>query len=334
MNKSMDLDQMYDIGKISLSSFIPDGELTVKLLEYLSFNEYLNLNRQCSHQDCNSDMKMYTSKKYKDGYELRCTKHQNKRESIRKGSFFEGMKLPITTIMYIINHLSAECTTTSIKRLIDKDKPIYRETITSILTRLQHLMKEYNDNNQPQWDESDVIEIDEMWVKWHDPGERVGTGNETDNKSPVKPDRGKWLLGLINRTRTKVQIVSLSDRKKTSIQEVLKDVLPSQNMTIMTDALASYNFFDDENAHFVINKRWGFARNSYRLCMDREPENILRIHVNTIENNWKQLRHTLVVRSAYTQPHMVMNHVHEYVYNFYHLNWFNLIKIKNLLKSC
>jgi hypothetical protein len=325
------INNLYDYSRITFNSFTPNSDLTTPQVHYLASKKLISLKRKCDKDNCALDCRLYKSRKYAtDKHELRCIKHKNNRYSIRKHSFFSNFKIPISTVIFIMNHLSLESKNTTIKRLIDLDKKINTDTITRILTRLQTLMSIHNHKNMPQFDVTDTIEIDEMYVDWEDPELRDGTGNENENKSPLKFEKGKWLIGLINRTRTKMWIAPLGNRKKITIQEILNKILPQNNATIMTDALASYMYLEDSHSHFVMNKKWGFARNSYRACAGKDPKdpNVIRVHVNTVENNWLLLRNLLRLRHAYCNPQMLMNHVHEYIYNFNRLDWFNLIKLE------
>ena len=137
-----------------------------------------------------------------------------------------------------------------------------------------------------------------MYIDYHNKQNRDGVKDENGKK-------GKWMIGLINRTRTKLWIQEIANRKKKTIQEALKPLFKKHtSYTIFTDALASYTHLKHEHDHFVMNKKWGFARNSYRWCLDDEKPSVLRVHVNTIENCWMLLRKVLSLRSAYTIVYM------------------------------
>jgi hypothetical protein len=122
-------------------------------------------------------------------------------------------------------------------------------------------------------------------------------------------------------------IQEIANRKKKTIQEALKPLFKKHtSYTIFTDALASYTHLKHKHDHFVMNKKWGFARNSYRWCLDNEKPSVIRVHVNTIENCWMLLRKILRLRSAYTNPDYIMYSVHEFIFYFNQNNWLDLLR--------
>jgi hypothetical protein len=273
-----------------------------------------------------------TSKRWKEDWEANCPKHTSYIESIREESFFSSFKMPINRVMYIIHHLASGCSTASIKKLIGN---IDRKSITGILTKLQELMIPIAENHKPKYDSGDLIEIDEIFVPWEIPG------YATDNTLAGK--KGTWLLGIINRSRTKLWIEPIKNRGKTEISRVLDSVLPEEFAWIFTDALATYSYLEADHIHFVINKsQEGYGRKSLRLITNgtyihskrrieqlkqKYPEWIVHVNVNMIENNWMLFRKLLVLTQGYRHPHMMIYYLAEYVYNFYKLDWFNLIRI-------
>jgi hypothetical protein len=232
--------------------------------------------------------------------------------------------MPMTTIIYVIHHLASGMKGSALRKIMDMG--IGRKTVTGILRELQLLMQHFNEAMRPVFTETDYVEIDEMYIDWKNPANHVGEKQESE---------GSWLIGLITRDGQKMWIEPLKDRKKETIKDALKGLFPDSGQCILfTDALASYNQLDKDHAHFQINKKWGFARNSYRCCNTKAPRtrqftsNIIRVHVNTIENNWMHLRRLLALRSAYSHPEYLMYTVHEFIFNWYGYNWFDLLQIR------
>lgn len=315
--------------RISYSSFTPHDIPSLDHLLFLDKNHLINvLSRKCKKRGCNHSHYFYKSKRFKDGYESRCPVHSSLAESIKTGSFFADGKLLINKTMYIIHHLANHCGTTSIKGLIGI---IDRKTITKVLTKLQILMKQFIFAKPPRFDETDWIEIDEMYIDWENPENKDET---------IKGKKGTWLLGIINRDRSKLWIEPISSRSIKEINRVLNKVLPADDCIIFTDALASYNSLDSKHCHFVINKKTtGFGRKSRRLIptntsrynlrlREKYKDWVINVNVNMIENNWMLLRKVLTTRQAYRHPQYIINHVAEYMYKFYKYNWFDLLRIK------
>lgn len=231
--------------KVHITSFTPhDNSLTHPQLLFLQQNNYINvLNRSCKRKNCTSTHGFVSSKRVKEGWETNCIKHTSYLESIRVGSFFSSFKLPISRIIYIIHHLASGCSTSSIKKLI---KTVDRESITGILTKLQKLMIPIVQQRKPKFDTGELVEIDEIFVPWSIPG--------TQTDSELAGKKGTWLLGIINRDRTKLWIEPIKNRGKQEIARVLDSVLPADSAYIFTDALSTYSYLEHDHIHFVINK--------------------------------------------------------------------------------
>jgi hypothetical protein len=240
--------------------------------------------------------------------------------SIRDGSFFAHKKLSITRVLYTVHHYAAACSTSTIVKL-SPEINIDNQTLTHILTELQKRMWEKLAKYKPVFDKSDEVEIDEMWANWEMYDEKRGPLIRKQNMRS-----GTWLLGIINRTRTKLWIEVMPKRKKPIIEKILTPMLKKVwfgRIQIFTDALTSYEYLKEKHRHHVINKvKEGFGR-----IVKLGEDNYLHVNVNTIENNWKLLRDQLKLRNAHTYPKHMQFHVAEYLYNFYKLDWFDLIRL-------
>jgi len=136
-----------------------------------------------------------------------------------------------------------------------------------------------------------------------------------------------WVIGIINRTRDKLWIEVMPNRRKKTIQRILNPLFKEgwiTRMKVFTDALTSYEYLKEKHHHHVINKAvQGFGRRKL-IGVDT----YLHINVNTIENNWMLLRKHLTLRNAYIHPTHMAFHIAEYMHNFYQLDWFDLIRIQ------
>jgi hypothetical protein len=301
--------------------------ITVSLLDYLHSERLLNVyGQKCKRKyrdghECSRSKILVESKRFKqDNYELKCPTH-GLPTSIRDGSFFAHKKLSISRVLYTVHHYAATCSTSAIKKLSPHIK-LDNQTLTGILTELQKRMMETLEKYRPLYDKSDEVEIDEMWADWEAYDEKVGP-----SKRKQKMRYGTWLLGIINRSRTKLWIEVMPNRKKKTIEKILTPMFKKVwfgRINVFTDALTSYEYLKEKNRHHVINKdRDGFGR-----IVKLGEDNYLHINVNTIENNWKLLRDHLKLRNAYTYPKHMQFHVAEYLYNFYKLDWFDLIRLE------
>jgi hypothetical protein len=324
---------------VHITSFTPYNTiLTWPQIYFLENNNFINVTgRKCLKRSCELPLQFVESKRFKsDGFGAQCKKHKRTDYSIREGSFFSKHKMAIAKQIYIIDHLAHKCNTASIRGLLREQ--IDRETITKVLSELQQLMLTVVYNNKPKFDITDHIEIDEMYIDWEIPDNQDGGVNEK-----LKGKGGTWLLGIINRERTKVWVEPIKNRGKKEIFRVLDTILPDSKATIFTDALTTYALLDSKHIHFVINKsKQGFGRKSYRLATKGKfikskrifeqikktrAEWIVHVNVNMIENNWMLLRKLLVLRQAYRHPHKIINHVAEYLFNFYKYSWLDLVKM-------
>ena len=91
---------------------------------------------------------------------------------------------------------------------------------------------------------------------------------------------------------------------------------------IYTDALKSYEYLKNENTHYVINKK----EDGFGIIKTTFWGSRINVNVNKIENFWMHLRKHLSMRYAYNSPQFAHLYIAEYVYNWYKLDWLDLIK--------
>lgn len=146
-------------------------------------------------------------------------------------------------------------------------------------------------------------------------------GSQTDQE---RWENGHWVIGMINRERTKLWIECIPNRKRETFAQVIDPLLKRwllRDPRIMTDKHGSYEYLSKQNTHYVINKAvdgFGIEKMSFW-------GNSVKVNVNKIENLWRHLRRFLRMRSAYRSPHLAHLHIAEFMYNWYELNWFDLI---------
>ena len=312
---------------VPLLHIAPLTTVTVPFLRELEQGGLLRLSDiPCTHQynsgrQCDKMLELQPSTKYKmDGHALVCPVH-GRHHSVRAGSWFAAHRLPLSELLYIFNMLRCHTACNSIERFFARAK-LYRETITKVLRDVQDRMwTSLQKNHLPTFDPSDELEIDEMWMDWK------RWENEVGPDARFKEwEGGQWVIGLVNRARTKLWIECIPNRKRVSIQAVVDPLLRSwllRKPRIHTDALKSYDYLAKENTHYIINKKQdGFAIKTTTFW-----GNTVNVNVNAIENTWRHLRAHLTLRHAYRTPHHAQLHIAEFVFNWYQLNWFDLIKI-------
>lgn len=320
-NKSKD-------GDVPLLHLAPITPVTAELLHFLQKHHLLPLCtiRCCfeysSGKQCENMLELKESTIYKlDRYELNCKIHGGHR-SIRTNSWFAASRLPLTQLLYIFHLLRSGAETTAIVNFFREVK-LYRETVTGILRELQSKMLSILIKNHiPSFDPGDELEIDEMWMDWKQWDKRVGRDSRL-----AQWEGGQWIIGLINRARTKLWIECIPNRKKDTIQKVVDPLLKSWLLRcprIHTDALKSYDYLEKENTHYVINK----AQDGFAIKETTFWGNTINVNVNAIENLWRHLRSHLRKRHAYSSPQFAQLYIAEFMYNWYKLNWFDLIHIQ------
>ena len=312
---------------IPLLHIAPLSIITLSLLrEWEQCGLLLLSNVRCKHSSkrvakCDKIMELRVSTLYKmDGHALVCPVH-GRHYSVRAGSWFASHRLPLSELLYIFDMLRCRTPCNSIARVF-AGANLYRETITKVLHDLQAKMwSSLQQNHLPTFDPSDVLEIDEMWMDWKRWENEVGTDARFKEW-----EGGQWVIGLVNRARTKLWIECIPSRKRVSIKAVVDPLLRSwllRKPRIHTDALKSYEYLAKENTHYIINKKQdGFAIETTTFW-----GNTINVNVNAIENTWRHLRAHLALRHAYRTPQHAQLHIAEFVYNWYQLSWSDLIKI-------
>ena len=133
---------------------------------------------------------------------------------------------------------------------------------------------------------------------------------------------GQWVIGLVNRARTKLWIECIPNRKRHTIRQVVDPLLKSWLLRyprIHTDALKSYEYLKHENTHYVINKK----QDGFGIHQTSFWGNCVNVNVNCIENLWKHLRKHLRLRGTRKKCKHAQLHIAEFMYNF--MSWIGFI---------
>ncbi len=197
-----------------------------------------------------------------------------------------------------------------------------RQTLTSVLTQLQLRMCAAVEKIKPSFTSEDEVEIDEMWIDWEIYDKRTGP-----NVRKRKMIRGTWIIGVIDRKRSKLWIQPIRNRSKKSISAAIEPLFPQdspETLKIFTDALSTYEYLERKHTHYVINK----VKHGMGICKRVPNGRYISINVNTIENNWKLLRDHLTIRHAYSDKSRLFLHIGEFMFNWYELSLWDLLRIE------
>jgi hypothetical protein len=304
----------------------PAQSVTPQLLQFLRNHHLLpafTLRCQRSTIDgtiCQKALELHQSDAYAgDRYELRCETHHD-HISIRRGSFFESRRLPLTQQLYVFHLLASGASTSTITTFFQEAK-LYRETVTSMLRELaMRMWSILQEKHRPVFTPRDEIEIDEMWMNWTKWEERVSPNARiTDWKE------GQWVIGIMDRARSKLWIECIPNRRRNTIQQIVDPMLKTWLLLkprVHTDALKSYEYLAKENTHYVINK----VKDGFAIKEKTFWGHSVNVNVNQIESTWMHLRKHLSMRYAYRCPQFAQLYIAEYMYNWYKLDWLDLIK--------
>jgi len=312
--------------KLPVLCIAPIGPVTEELLRMLEQARLLRVfGLQCPHvygggAQCTKTLTLRPSAHYAfDGHELACEVHGG-HVSVRSGSWFAGRRLSLSVLVYIFYLLACRVSVSAVIRFFDSIK-LHRVTVLALLHDIQVKMwAELRSNHMPTFNPGDELEIDEMWLNWE------AWESESEPAREQKWSQGSWVIGLINRARTKLWIECIPNRQRETIRSVVDPMLRTwllKRPRIFTDALKTYDYLAHENTHYVINKvQDGFGVEKVTFW-----GNTVKVNVNKVENVWRHLRQHLSHRGAYRHPQNAQLHIAEFVYNWYQLDWWQLIRM-------
>lgn len=144
-----------------------------KLIEFLMFNNLIDRGKLCQICGLNLEKKNYF--KVKEGVAWECTNptcfQYRKKISIKKGSFFEGFRLPFLDIIQILLKWANDQPQQSIIEAME----IHHITFKKIISKFFNLVKQYDNNNT---------------VKLGGPG-KIVQADETALNHKIKAHRGR-----------------------------------------------------------------------------------------------------------------------------------------------
>ena len=249
-------------------------EVTREFLLWCDTQRILNITHT-GCEDCDdikSEMHLVAKSQRKfDHFALRCP--ECRREcSVRHGSFFEQFKAPIPAIIRVMVLIRAQVPV----EFMLKETRLCEHTVHSIWEKLGIKLINYFRQNPVIFRNDEIVEADETKEKW-----TVNEYKDYDNE--LRGRTGEWVLGIRARKTEKVLLIPIVDRALDSVVFPIYRSVETTS-TIITDALASYNYIRLEDyIHLVINKKKeGFGR------IDDDFE--VRVNVNSIEATWAQWR--------------------------------------------
>lgn len=268
-------------------------------------HHYLNYNQL----QCELHSKQYSLGSFpqeSDGWGLYCSScGTGFCKSIRTNSWFANKNLTIPQLITIIRLLNLNAGYST----IESEAGVCYHTI--IEQELAIKIQQWIDENIQLEPMFNSIEIDEAKIKWEAETIQYSFDNEGDTL------KGDWIIGLVNRTHTKIYFECVQDRTADSLLDCIYDQV-EDNATVYTDALSTYNGINNNSTHKIINKKVdGFCS-----CKNYPGTHI---NVNRVECAWRHLRFFLHEKHI-IHPHRVPQALLEYMFKFYKGNMFNLIK--------
>lgn len=291
------------------------ASLTVADVENLIQSGFLRPKQEnCDH--CGGELRLAADSRCGDKVAWRCQSTQCRRTlSIRAGSWFSGSKVTIIQRLLLIRKIELGLSFHQIEQEGIINHHAARQIWLGVVARMETWLDANIFACEFVFGTHELIEVDECYVHWKGP--RYDLAFLDDEKAA--PD-GKWILGMINRSRSCCWLLPIEDRMRASIIEPIEDVV-APGAIILTDALNVYDVLNAQFDHHVINKKQdGFAQ--LQSCRHIGQ---LNVNVNHCESLWKDFR--LLARNRHlTHCKDVPALCIEFMYKFFHAEFHEAIK--------
>ena len=254
-------------------------------LSHLLIQRHLLLpfNRRCPK--CKSEkqrLNIIEDDKYTDGFGLRC--HKCKGEwSVRNGSIFHKRRQPLSELVRELRYIEIGVNTTFSSKL----STVHFDTSSSLYRKVREEMWLYMLFHPVMFDEDDVVEIDECYLKM--------LNQEKDGPQT-------WIIGMISRISGRVALEISTGHTKEEMRRLIQPHLHHKTITTITDRHLSFNFLEETtNHHWAIKKKTKHGGmwvqvdevNINKRFEDGWGETSCLVHTNTIEGFWAHFRREL-----------------------------------------
>ena len=254
-----------------------DPEKLINL--FVSLHLLQPVNRPCSvcaAQGKSGHMRLQHKQNHADGLNLRRTTCKYE-ESHRRNSTFESLRISTLETGRLLCYFWADLTVTQACEL----SSVSINTVSDLYDKIRDQMAEYIDANPVKFDDDDIVEIDEIYLKPLRPN-----GDETDEKAVWKP-----IIGCIGRKSGCVALDICDSHQTRDIQENIKSHFRSGDTPVITDQHKSFRFLDRTFLHSWC-KKVHIGTNVYPKHARSETRygRTYQVHTNTIEGYWSKLR--------------------------------------------
>jgi hypothetical protein len=260
----------------------PDGIITLLLARRL----LAPLHRTCPR--CAAQSKSFTlhaksDTRYSDGVRLRCYRCMGD-WSVRHGSFFEHYRGDLGALVLVATAFDTRMQIAHAARLSGLSEDVMRDMYRDIRQRVWQWLE----RNPVLFDEDDIVEIDEMYIKQLQP-------HKDEHAKPV------WIIGMIARDNGKVALEVAEDHTMETMKRVINKHLHRSTTITLSDKHASFKFLERERMHLLSEKRHGGHDRMWVVVDEIHIRDhygpgyhaTFGIHTNTIEGFWAHCRREL-----------------------------------------
>ena len=211
-----------------------------------------------------------------------------KRTTIRKNSFFEKSKLPLTVLLCVIYFFSNGSTVNDVVKYLNKK--ISKVSIIQWFNYLRDVMTTHLENN-PVVFHNGTVHVDETFIG----------GKRKYNRGRIPEVKPRYLFGITDKKRIFLEFVEKRDFIHI-IPLITRHVRPG--VTINTDGTMVYKSLDSMN--YI-----------HKYCIHKESfvNPIDGTNSNWIENVWGNLKIKLKSLRG-SQKAMLDSHIDEYIYRY------------------
>ena len=253
---------------VDLMDFFKDEEFCHNFLKDLFWGKNRE-NKKCPRcQSCNvNEFKDYTKNRcYDCKFEF----------SIRKGTIFDDSKVTLKRwfmVIYLANSNKKGVNSLAVSRQVG----VTQKTAWFMLHRIKNAVAGKMFNNQF----TGTVEIDECYL-----------GGKEGNKHTINKFKSEKtaVIGMVERETKQVKAVSVENADKESLLPKIGCNV-KEKATIITDTYSAYNDLRNNYKHKSVKH----SANEYvRNEIDIDGRVAFKIHTNTIEGFWSQVKRTIL----------------------------------------
>lgn len=268
----------------------------------------------CTH--CSRQMVLRHTTNTSDNVEWVCASRPKQHHlSVRTGTWLADKKKPLVLYFSIIRLLQNKAPHVLIAEELQVSVKLVRRVWLSLVRRMNDVLELSLFNVNYVFTKGMEVEIDEAYMWW------TGEEYQIEWEDVTEQQGGKWVVGIIDRGRTRLYLYCVEGRTVEDMIEVIEDVVEPGTL-IYTDAVNTYDALDENYRHYVINKK----KEGFSKWISPPSVGWIDVCVNKIEETWKDLR-SLSHRRMLNRPANIPMLCIEFMYRWHELNWYDLIKV-------